>query len=82
MNSADFFYYISAVAFTVMAGFVSWAAYHLVETLKELKTVLEDVKDTTHDLTMLKTGLKAGALNLIGNLLSRPKKKGGDRNGS
>lgn len=58
-------------------GFVSYAAYNLSRTLKELTSILEKIDDITKDVDELKNHIKNGILYLK-NMLVR---KGGDKNG-
>lgn len=58
-------------------GFVSYAAFSLSKTLKELTSILERVDDITKDVDELKNHIKDGILYLKNILL----KKGGGKNG-
>lgn len=77
MTSLDLLYVSLAVGFLILVGFVSYAAYNLSRTLKELTSILEKVDDITKDVDELKNHIKNGILYLK-DLLVR---KGGDKNG-
>lgn len=78
MTSLDLLYFSLAIGFLILVGFVSYAAYNLSRTLKELTSILEKIDDITKDVDELKNHIKNGILYLK-NMLVR---KGGDKNGS
>ncbi|MCX6705741.1 MAG: DUF948 domain-containing protein [Candidatus Woesebacteria bacterium] len=77
MTSLDLLYFSLAIGFLTLVGFVSYAAYNLSRTLKELTSILEKIDDITKDVDELKNHIKNGILYLK-NMLVR---KGGDKNG-
>ncbi len=77
MASQDILYYSLAVGFLILVGFVSYAAFSLSKTLKELSSILEKVDDITKDVEELKNHIKNGILYLKKMLVG----KGGEKNG-
>lgn len=71
MTSLDFLYFSLAVGFLILVVFLSLVAYQLTQTLKQLKLVLEDVKDTTKDVQIIKKSIKLGIFNLLSLLLKK-----------
>jgi len=78
MFSLNLLYYSLAIGFLILVGFLSYAAFNLTQTLKELNLILKRVDDITHDVEDLKNGVKVGFAYLK-KVLAR---KGGDKNGS
>lgn len=66
MTSLDVLYYALAIGFLVLVGFISYAMYHLGQTLKLVSHITEDVEDITHDIHMTKEKVK---LRVIDGLL-------------
>lgn len=77
MNSQDILYYSLAAGFLILVGFVSYAAFNLSRTLKELTSILARVDDITKDVEEFKNYIKQG----IFYLKSLFTKKGGEKNG-
>jgi uncharacterized protein YoxC len=71
MSSLDILYYSLSLAALVVAGSFAYLAYNLVQTLKEIDLVLEDVKDTTQDIQSMKNTIKLGVSNLAGRFLGK-----------
>lgn len=74
MESVDILNISLAVGFISIAGFLSYALFHLASALKETKRVLADVKDTTADITLLKENMKLGVFSFLSSLLSTSRK--------
>lgn len=55
----------------LITGAVIYVAYHLVNALKSIKEVADDVRDTTSDIHAVKEGLKVGALTLVSTILGK-----------
>ncbi|OGE14650.1 hypothetical protein A2111_02505 [Candidatus Daviesbacteria bacterium GWA1_38_6] len=70
MSSQEFLYYSLAIGFIVLVGFISFAMFHLAESLKSLKVLLENIDDTTKDFNLIKNKIKLGALTAIGAALA------------
>jgi hypothetical protein len=64
--SQNFFYYSLGFGFLVLVGFLSYAAFNLSKTLKELTLILERVDDMTKDIDDLENYIKNGILYLKG----------------
>ena len=77
MTSYDFFNYSLGIGFLILAGFLSYAAFNLSQTLKNLSSVIEKVDDVAKDAEDLKNSIKSGILTLMSMFI----KKGGDKNG-
>ena len=75
MSSQEFLYYSLAIGFIVLVGFFSFAMYHLAETLKSLKVLLDNIDDTAKDFNLIKNKIKLGALTVIGAALAAFLKK-------
>lgn len=77
MNSQDILYYSLAAGFLILVGFVSYAAFNLSHTLKELTSILQRIDDITKDVEEFKNYIKQGILYLK-SMFTR---KGGEKNG-
>ncbi len=77
MSSQDFLYCSLGIGFLILVGFLSYAAFSLSKTLKELTSILEKVDDITKDVDELKNIIKNGIQYLMNMFL----KKGGDKHG-
>lgn len=66
MTSEETLHYTLAIGFFAISISVVYLTYHLVQTLKTLKSVLEDAESVTHDFKFLKEGAKIGLLKLFG----------------
>jgi hypothetical protein len=65
MNSLDTLYYSLSLGFLILIGGMTYMIYHLTETIKSTKRVVDDTKSLTHDLADIKDGFKVGILGLI-----------------
>jgi hypothetical protein len=78
MTSLNFLYYSLGIGFLILVGFLSYAAFSLSRSLKNLTSILSKVDDVAKDAEELKNYIKQGILYLK-NLIV---KKGGDKDGS
>ena len=78
MISFDFFNYALGIGFLVLVGFVSYAAFNLSKTLKELTLILERIDDMTKDVDELENYIKHGVLYIKSFFT---KKEGGESHG-
>lgn len=69
MPYQNFFYAALGVGFLILVGFISYAAYQLSLTLKELRFLIEDVDDTARDIQTIKNEIKFGFIKLFGGIL-------------
>ncbi len=76
MNSNDIFYYTSSVAVLVVAVTFVYLAYQITLALKSLRRILEDVADTTADVTAFKRVVKHG-FSRFGSFFGEAIEKGG-----
>ncbi|MDD2823402.1 MAG: hypothetical protein PHQ59_04980 [Candidatus Daviesbacteria bacterium] len=65
MTSQDFLFLSLGTGFLILAGFISYAAYHLAQSLKTLKLILENAEDVSEDIDKLKNTIKFGLLDLL-----------------
>ena len=79
MSSADFFYISVGTGFWIIVAVTVFAGYHAVETMKDLRTAVGEVRGMAQNLEMLKNGIKVGVLTLVSNLLGKTSKGGGSR---
>ena len=77
MISLNFLYYSLGIGFLILVGFLSYVAFSLSKSLKELTSILIKVDDVAKDAEELKNYIKQGILYLKNVLV----KKGGDKNG-
>lgn len=77
MVSLNFLYYSLGIGFLVLVGFLSYSAFNLSKTLKELDSILVKVDDMAKDAEELKNFIKSGIFYLKELLV----KKGGDTDG-
>ncbi len=71
MVSGEVFNYVAAFSFALLAVFVSWACYRLVQTLEKVDGILNEVKGVTADIEIFKNGLKMGLVTLISALVAK-----------
>jgi hypothetical protein len=76
MTSLNFLYYSLGIGFLILVGFLSYAAFSLSRSLKELTSILVKINDIAKDAEELKNYIKQGILYLK-DLFT---KKGGDKN--
>ena len=77
MVSQDFLFYSLGIGFLILVGFVSYAAYNLSLTLKELTSILTKVDDIAQDAEDLKNYIKKGIMSFLNLFVAR---KGGGKN--
>ena len=77
MTSLNILYYSLAIGFLVLVGFVSYVAFTLSKTLKELSSILIKVDDVAKDAEEIKNFIKNGIVYLKDMFV----KKGGDKDG-
>lgn len=67
----------------ILVGFLSYAAFSLSKTLKELTSILVKVDDIAKDAEELKNYIKNGIIYLKSMFVNKNTiiKKGGDKNG-
>ena len=75
--SQSFLDYSLAIGFLILVGFLSYAAFNLSQSLKELTSILIKVDDVARDADDLKNSIKSGLISLLSMFI----KKGGERNG-
>lgn len=76
MSSLNFLYYSLGIGFLILVGFLSYAAFSLSRSLKELTSILIKIDDIAKDAEELKNYIKQGILYLKNLFI----KKGGDKN--
>ena len=76
MTPQDFLFYSLGIGFLILIGFLSYAAFSLSQTLKNLTSILVKIDDIAKDADDLKNKIKLGILNLMSMFL----KKGGVKN--
>jgi hypothetical protein len=74
MISLNFLYYSLGIGFLILVGFLSYAAFSLSKSLKELTSILVKVDDVAKDADELKNYIKNGIIYLKNMFV----KKGGD----
>lgn len=75
MSPQDVFYYSIATGVIVTVAILAYLVHQLTLTLKSLRDVIEDIRDTTRDLVSVKNGLKVGTLALIAKLFEKRKRR-------
>lgn len=81
MDSLDVLRYASSLAVLLIAGGFVYIAYWIVQTIKSVKEIVDDVEDTTHDVKLIKDSVKMGVGAVLGKLMKDTEKKGGVRYG-
>lgn len=81
MSSLDFLYYALGGGFLVLVGFLSVTLYHLIKLIKSTKSVVDDIEDTTNDVSMIKNSVKSGLASILDIVIDSLKKRGGGKNG-
>ncbi len=77
MQIVDFLYVILILSAIAVTGTLVWVGNEFVKTLKSVREVTDDIKDTTKDLQMVKDTLKVGALSVVSGFIG--KLTGGDK---
>lgn len=80
MAADDFFYYAIGGGFLVLVGAITYAVIEVGRTVRAARAVVEDVAETTADLTMLREGIKKGLVK-VGEKLLDKWAKGGEESG-
>ena len=75
MDSLNVLYYSLSIGFLVLVGFLSYAAFNLSKTLKELTSILVKIDDITKDVEDLKNLIKDGIIYLRNMIFKRGVKK-------
>jgi hypothetical protein len=65
MSSLDFLYYTLGVGFIGLVIALVYLIFHLVETIKVARFMMEDAEDFTSDLVRIKDHFKVGILGLF-----------------
>ncbi len=76
MSPNDIFYYSSSVAVLIVAATFVYLAYQITSTLKAIRRILDDVGETTHDVTTIKRAIKRG-FSGFGSFLGEAIERGG-----
>ncbi len=71
MSSLDFQHYSIGLGFLVLVGFLSYMLYHLTQTIRTLKTILEETEDITKDVSRLKNSIKFGIFNILSSFMKK-----------
>lgn len=80
MDSLDVLRYsLSAAALLSAFGFI-YVAWWLVQTIKSIKGIVDDVEDTTHDVKLIKDSVKMGVGAVLGRLMPE-ERQGGVKDG-
>lgn len=77
VSSVDIFYLCLGFGFVVLTGFASYALYQAAITIKKFQQIVDNVAETTQDITDLKNNIKRGVLKFVLDIVSK-KFKGGD----
>lgn len=80
MKSVDVFYYVAAIGIAGAVVIFAFLAYQIAITLKSLRKILDDVGDTTGDITSVKNAVKYLISN-FGSMISDKIGRGGVFNG-
>jgi uncharacterized protein YoxC len=67
MTSQDVLHYSLAFSALALTGGILYLLYYLVQTIKQMQKVIEDVNSVTHDLEAMKDSLKHG---VVGKLIT------------
>ena len=65
MSSLDFLYICLGIGFLILVGFISYASYHLVDTLKSVKGLADDYHYVVSDIKAVEKLLKSGLLHTL-----------------
>lgn len=80
MDGLDIFYLSLSIGFIVLVGTVSYAAFQLVQTLRSIKILVEDIDDTAKDVRIAKEATKLNIFRIVSMVLGLFFKKGGEKN--
>lgn len=80
MNQPFLLYTVISISVVIVTSVVVYIGYQLMQTLKTVNSILEDVKDTTNDIVTVKNGVKTGVLGLARSAIDGYlNKTGGDK---
>ena len=75
------FHAVVAVSFVVLAGAFVCALFYLVQTLKSLRRILDDIEDATSGVKLVKSGVSGALSSVLGLVIDNLRRKGGAKNG-
>lgn len=81
MSSTDFLNYVLAFGIIIVVFLFAYLVYCFVKVLESVKSIMENISQTSREVTLAKENLKYGVLNMIGKFLSAISRKGGETNG-
>lgn len=73
MNPQDVYYVVASVAIIVFLGMFSWLVIVVIKTLQVVRRIIEEIEETTQNLSIVKEGFKVGILTFLGKLLGDKK---------
>jgi hypothetical protein len=69
MSALDFLYISLAVGFLTLVGFLCYLITKVVETLKKVEVMLENIENTTDNVVHFKDKIKSSTLRVISKFL-------------
>ncbi|GEM_PF-3391598 len=76
MNAPALYYWVVGIGFTVITLVVVVAAYEIIITLRVVRGLLNNIKNSTDDLKIIQNSVKVGVLTFLSRALSVGKKGG------
>lgn len=76
MNSNAVFYYTSSAVVLIVAVVLIYLAYQITLTLKSIRRILDDIGETTADITSFKRAVKHG-FSRFGSFFGEAIERGG-----
>lgn len=70
MNTADFLNIVLALGFIVIISCVAFVSFYLVQVLKSVKDLADNLSDTTKDVLIIKNKIKMGVLTTVSAILT------------
>jgi len=77
MNAADYYYVSLGTVSWLILGVLAYGVWEGIKVIRRIGDVVEDVKDTTRDISMVKNSLKMGLLSMAAKFMEK-KGKGGE----
>ncbi len=84
MNTADFLNIVLAFGFIIIISCIAFVSFFLVQALKAITNLANNLEDTTKDVQIIKNKIKMGLLAGLSTLLATfvsgviKRKKGGE----
>ncbi len=70
MNTSDFLNIVLTLGFIVIVSCIAFVSFYLVQVLKSVKDLADNLDDTTKDVQIIKNKIKMGVLTTLSAILT------------